>query len=156
MHLCIPKSMLYMIKQVGKMNEHKGFHTSAIFWKDLRDKALAVKKIRRLLNDNISLDAYGDGIRAFSFTPIALRPANTIHEESIQYSSDKKELIVALRLDFEAVSVSDEATFLHLLAELFLRAIDEAPRQEAKDFDWARFKKDVCRLFEAEGWLEVV
>lgn len=138
------------------MKKHRGFYTSAIFWKDLRAKALAVKKIQRLLNDNISLDAYGEGIRAFSFTPIALRPANTIHEESIQYFSDKRELNVALKLDFEAVSVSDEATFLHLLAELFLRAIDEAPRQEAKNFDWLRFKRDVSRLFEAEGWLQAV
>ena len=52
--------------------------------------------------------------------------------------------------------VSDEPTFLHLLAELFLRAIDEAPQQEAKDFDWLRFKRDVSRLFEAEGWLQAV
>ncbi|MCB9051568.1 MAG: hypothetical protein H6556_19215 [Lewinellaceae bacterium] len=61
---------------------------------------------------------------------------------------------VALKLDFEAVSHSDEPAFLHLLAELFLRAIDEAPRQEAQNFDWPRFKRDVSRLFEAEGWLQ--
>ncbi|MCB0588242.1 MAG: hypothetical protein KDD06_23315 [Phaeodactylibacter sp.] len=138
------------------MKEYKGFYTSAIFWTDLKVKALAVKNIRHLLNDHISLEAYGDGIRAFSFTPIALRPDNRLHEESIQYSSDKKELNVSLRLDFEAVSVSDEPTFLHLLAELFLRAIDEASRQKIKGFDWPRFKKDVSRLFEAEGWLQTV
>ncbi|MCO6486828.1 MAG: hypothetical protein J5I98_00355 [Phaeodactylibacter sp.] len=136
------------------MKEHSGFYTSAVFWKDFREKALSVKKVRHLLNDNLSLDKYGRGIKSFSFIPIAVRPANIIHKEKIKYSSDKKEMYAALKLDFEALSNSDDTTFLHLLARLFLRAIDEAPQHNVQDFDWARFRKDVTELFEAEGWLQ--
>ena len=137
------------------MKEHSGFYTSAIFWEDFRDKALSVKKIRHLLNDNLPLGQYGSGIKSFSFMPIAARPTNIIHEEVIKYSSDKKEMYVALKLDYEAVSSSNELTFLQLLANLFLRAIDEAPQQIVQDFDWPRFRRDVTELFEEEGWLQV-
>ena len=138
------------------MKEHYGFYTSAVFWKDFRDKALSVKKIRRLLNDNLPLDKYGSGIKSFSFIPIAVRPNNTLHEEMKKYSSDKKEMHVALKLDYEAVSGSDDLAFFQLLAHLFLRAIDEAPQHKVQDFDWPRFRKDVAGLFEAEGWLQAV
>ncbi|MCB9296883.1 MAG: hypothetical protein H6559_27755 [Lewinellaceae bacterium] len=136
------------------MKEHSGFYTSAVFWKDFREKALSVKKVRHLLNDNLSLDKYGSGIKSFSFVPIATRPNNTLHEEIIKYSSDKKEMNVALKLDFKAVSDSDESAFLQLLAHLFLRAIDEAPQHKVRDFDWPRFRQDVAELFQAEGWLQ--
>ena len=59
-----------------------------------------------------------------------------------------------LKLDYQAVSRADEPAFQQLLAQFFLRAIDEAPQQKVKEFDWPRFRRDVADLFEEKGWLQ--
>ena len=64
--------------------------------------------------------------------------------------------MVNLKLNYDAVAQAEEPAFLQLVAHLFLRAIDEAPQQKIKDFDWPRFRRDVTELFEEEGWLQPV
>lgn len=125
-----------------------------IVWKEAWDKVKRSKYIEKLLNNNLDLDDYGGGLRSIRFVPISVLPSNPIHEESIKYAPQKKELAIYLKLDFDAVKDGDEDSYLTLVAHLFLRAIDEAPQHKVKDFDWPRFRKDVAGLFEAEGWLQ--
>ncbi len=46
--------------------------------------------------------------------------------------------------------------FLPEYQNLFLRAINKAPQNKVKDFDWPPFRKGVAELFGAEGWLKAV
>lgn len=125
-----------------------------VFWKEVGDKAFWITKIERFLQHNIRLEVYGSGISVIRFVSVAVLPTNKLHEEYIKYFKKHKELVVNLKLDYHAVSRADEPAFLQLVAQLFLRAIDEAPQHKVKNFDWARFRMDVAGLFEAEGWLQ--
>lgn len=128
----------------------------SIFWKEVGDKADWITKIESFLQENIHLEDYGTDISVIRFVSVAVLPSNKLHEEYIKYFKKYKELVVNLKLDYNAVARADESTFLQLVAQLFLRAIDEAPQHKIKGFDWPRFRKDVAALFEAEGWLQPV
>ena len=127
-----------------------------VFWKEVGDKAFWITKIESFLQQHIQLEDYGSGISVIRFVSVAVLPTNKLHEEYIQYLKKHNELVINLKLDYPAVCQADELAFLQLVAQLFLRAIDEAPQHNIKNFDWPRFRKDVAALFEAEGWLQLV
>lgn len=124
-----------------------------VFWKEVGGKADWVTKIERFLQQHIHLEEYGSAISVIRFVSVAVLPSNKRHEEYIKYFKKYKELVINLKLNYDAVAEANETSFLQLVARLFLRAIDESPQQKIKDFDWPRFRRDVTELFEAEGWL---
>jgi hypothetical protein len=128
------------------MRQETTFETGAIFWHELENKAYAIRKVGELLDKNIRLTDYGTGIVRFVFVPIAVLPSNKIHEEKISYSKAKREITLYLKLDYAAAAAADETAFQQLVAQLFLRGIDEAPQSRIRDFDWARFRRDVERV----------
>ena len=141
------------IKEIIDMNktEWPPIAFGTVFWKEVGEKADWITRIESFLQQNIQLDDYGSGISAIRFVSVAVMPSNKRHEEYIKYFRKYKELVVNLKLNYDAVAQAKEPTFLQLVAHLFLRAIDEAPQQKIKDFDWPRFRRDVTELFEEEG-----
>jgi hypothetical protein len=119
---------------------------STIAWKDIGDKAFLVKPLEQQLNDALVLKDYGAGLHALSFIVIAVLPSNRIHQEGIKFYPRKKALEIRLKLDYAAAAAADETAFQQLVAQLFLRGIDEAPQSRIRDFDWARFRRDVERV----------
>jgi len=131
------------------MEQTKDFYTSAIFWKDLKDQALLVKKIQEQLNNNLKLEQYGTGLKTIVFVPMAQLPEHQNHPEEIQFFARKKMLSLYLQLDYQGVANADEPHFLHLLSQRFLAGLDAAKVQEIRNFDGKRFREDVGKVLEA-------
>jgi len=130
------------------MSLEKNFYTSAIFWKDLKDQALLVKKIQEQLNNNLKLEHYGSGLKTIVFVPIAQLPEHQNHPEEIQFFARKKLLSLYLQLDYQGVAQADEPHFLQLLSRRFLAGLDAAKVQEIRNFDGKRFREDVGKVLE--------
>ncbi len=139
-----------------KKKKKKAFYIGAIFREEFKEKALLLKKMQEKLNKHIDLSRYGDSLRHIIFVPIAVAADDKIHEEKIKYVGRKKEICLYLKMDFAQVSQADEHAFLQQFALFYLEALRYFKRRRIKDFDFKAFKKDVARLFEANGWLEVV
>ena len=134
------------------MEETIAFETSAVFWHEVEDKAYEVSELSRLLGERMRLSDYGTGLQSIDFVPIAVQPSNKLHEEDISYDAEEARLSIYLKLDYGAVAAADKPTFLRLLAELFLRGLDEAPQDAVPGFDWAGFRGAVEAVFVEAGW----
>jgi hypothetical protein len=126
----------------------------SIFWKDFKEKAFSILPIEEALNKAINLSEFGTSLEAIHFIPVAVRPANQIHEEFMTYNGRKKQLIIQTHLDYEQVVNTPLERFPHLVALTFYQFIDRYKKHRIKDFDIEGFKKAVKKVFEENGWLE--
>lgn len=124
----------------------------AVSWKAVSHKMPWVKEAEEKLNDELSLSDYGMGLQSIHFVPIAVQPSNKLHEDDISYDAEEARLSIYLKLDYGAVAAADKPAFLRLLAELFLRGLDEAPQDAVPGFDWAGFRGAVEAVFVEAGW----
>lgn len=129
----------------------RDFYTSAIFWKDLKEQALWVKKIQQLLNQHLKLAHYGPALNHIVFVPIAQLPEyQHNYPEAIRFTEAEKSLSLYLCLDYEQVAQANEPHFLQLLAQRFLEGIEQAGLEKVEGFDAERFIQDVKRVLMAD------
>lgn len=131
------------------------FVVSSITWHEISNKLEFdnINKLEDVLNAQLQLSKYGNGVSGLAFIYIAVQPSNTIHEEMIRYSRKKKEIYIQKKLPFDLVSEYDKAQVLQLMAATYLHTLDELKQKNIPDFDLSRFQQDVRQLFEAQGWL---
>jgi hypothetical protein len=125
-----------------------------IFWKDLEEKSYWVNPMEKLINNRIQLSNYGQGLKHIRFVLIAVPPDNKMHEEGIRYSARKKQLLLYKKLDYQAVLEADQPAFQRLVAQLFLKSIDDYAKRRIQDFDRQRFREDMTALFIEQGWIQ--
>jgi hypothetical protein len=77
------------------------------------------------------------------------------HKERFYYSKKRHEIYIEKNLPYEQVEQATEGEVLQLMAQLYVRLIDDYPNLRLPDFDHRKFKKDVQNLFETQGWLVV-
>jgi hypothetical protein len=113
--------------------------------------------IHEFLNQHLKLSTYGEGLTGIALVYIVTPPIDAIHEEEVIYSAKKKELYIEMRLPYEKVAAASEAEVLQKMAQKYLQTFQEKSLwKKLKDFDCEGFAKDVQRLFEEWGWLNVV
>lgn len=125
-----------------------------VFWKELMDKIPWVKPMEKLINNHIQLSNYGEGLKHIRFVLIAVPPDNKLHEEGIRYSARKKQLLLYKKLDYQATLEADQPAFQRLVAQLFLKSIEDYAKRRIQDFDRQRFKEDMTALFTEQGWIQ--
>ncbi len=119
----------------------------AIFWKDVFEKAFFIPPLGDLLDKNITLEDYGEGLKRIWFVPIADRPTSTMHEEGMEFKPRKKELYISAKLDYESVVNASKEGVQKMVVTAFLEMIDRYEEVGVKNFDIERFKKDVEEVF---------
>lgn len=113
--------------------------------------------IQELLNQHLKLSAYGEGLSGIAFVYIVTPPIDVIHHDEISYRAKKKELYIEMRLPYEKVAAVSEAEVLQMMAQKYLQTFhDKSLWKKLKGFDCEGFSRDVQRLFEEQGWLNVV
>jgi hypothetical protein len=107
-----------------------------------------------VLNAQLQLESYGEGVKGIAFIFIVTLPADDIHVESFRYRKKNQEIHVQMRLPFAAVKSSSLEEVLHLMAQKYLDTmLEKLLNKNIPEFDWRRFTADVQNLFEQKGWL---
>jgi len=127
---------------------------TAIAYEAVADKAMKnIVTLADALNKSLKISNYGD-LTGLGVIFIIKPPENRIHQESVVYSRKYKDVQVLKRLPWDFVLNSGEEDILHLMARTYLEILDELPSQrKIRDFDLAALRRDVERLFDAQGWL---
>ena len=113
--------------------------------------------IHELLNQHLKLSTYGEGLTGIAFVYIVTPPIDAIHGEEIIYKAKKKELYIEMRLPYDKVAAASEAEVLQMMAQKYLQTFqDKSLWKKLKGVDCEGFSRDVQRLFEEQGWLNVV
>lgn len=113
--------------------------------------------IHEFLNQHLKLSTYGEGLTGIAFVFIVTPPIDVIHHDEIIYRAKKKELYIEMRLPYEKVAAASEAEVLQMMAQKYLQTFqDKSLWKKLKGFDCEGFSRDVQRLFEEQGWLNVV
>ena len=128
---------------------------NSVTWHEV-SKKVDVEPIVNTLNDNIKLAKYGDGLQSISFTYIAVKPTNTLHDNDARFNESDRSLELALQLSYPHVVGAGKQDVLQMMAALFLVSIDLYEKFKIKDFDLDRFREDVESLFRMQGWLQAV
>lgn len=107
-----------------------------------------------VLNAQLQLESYGEGVKGIAFIYIVTLPADDIHVESFRYRKKDQEIHIQMRLPFAAVESSSLEEVLHLMAKKYLDTmLEKLPNKNIPGFDWRHFTADVQNLFERKGWL---
>ncbi len=113
--------------------------------------------IQEFLNQHLKLSTYGQVLMGIAFVYIVTPPIDVIHHDEIDYRAKKKELFIQMRLPYDKVAAATEAEVWHMMAQKYLQTFqDKSLWKKLKGFDCEGFSKDVQRLFEEQGWINVV
>ena len=133
-------------------HNNKAFSVTARVWKDIPlEKGIFVHSITDLLNDNLSLTTYGDGIIEFNFTAI-IEPEE-FFSDKFRYTKSKKRIDTELRMDYEQALNASINQFKEQIAKLYLAAIKKFEEKSVQNFNLSQFREDVESLFESQGWM---
>ena len=115
-------------------------------------KVIGFKKIEEVLNKYLTITNYTQNLQKIVFVYIAITPELNFKEEDFKrYRWKNKCLEVGLNLNYKRLLQAKEPEVLQILAEGYLRGIEEL--MQRKDFDNKRFYKDVEKLFIENGLL---
>ncbi len=106
------------------------------------------------LHENIDLIKYGTGIKRFYFTFLLLGPQNTLFFPGIHYDKDKKEVEVAVEVDYDTAKKASKEEVIKSMETVYLEGIDQIKTLSLENFDVEAFKQDVQAVFTKEGWYE--
>ena len=131
---------------------NKPFSVTARIWKDVSlEKGSVIHSLSALLNEQLRLSRYGDGVVEFNFTAI-IEPSEFFPAKH-RYSKSEKRFDVEIRMDHDQAIIVDMGTFKGLVAHHYLETIDLLEKEEVKNFDLRQFRQDVEDLFASEGWM---
>ncbi len=131
----------------------RAFNIQAIVWHEVK-QLIDVDPIHEALNTYLDLSKYGTGIEYISFTYIAVKPENTIHNNDARYISYSKTLELQLKLSYLHIQKAESPQILEMMAALFMVSIDLYAKLDIPDFNTSAFKRDCEHLFESKGWLK--
>lgn len=121
-------------------------------WHNVSDKMLAALiPFMNVVNEHLSLQNYSRTVQHVVF--LFLVQQSDFHRERFYYNKKRQEIYIEKNLPYEQVEQATEEEVLQLMAQLYLRLIDDYPKLRLPDFDHQKFKRNVQRLFEAQGWL---
>lgn len=100
----------------------------------------------------IELSKYGDGVKKFFFTFIALK--NTVLKfAGAYYNRKKRHVEIAIRIPLEELLGIGQAATIRRMEQTYLEAIDKIGELNlAGPFDHTAFRADVEAVFDQEDW----
>ncbi|GJM33521.1 MAG: hypothetical protein DHS20C18_25220 [Saprospiraceae bacterium] len=129
------------------------FGLSAILWDGIGDNiSISIGLLENLLTENLSMENYGKGVELISVNFIAVPPENKNHPEQLKYHPRGRELYAQLKLPFQQIRYASPQQIIKLMAQTYLKAIDQYADLTIPDFNLRQFKTDVIQLFDRAGW----
>ena len=128
------------------------FEILSIHSEEMNEKIDAVS-FGELLNDNLDLSEYGDGLAKIHFTFIGLAPTETVQKNEAKYDPIQKQVSLKLNLNYHQLKYADKNDASKLMATLFLNAIGVYEQLEVPEFKQGKFYNHVEGLFFRRGLL---
>ena len=135
------------------MTQLESIVVGSMCWEEDSEKFLKSSEVSDVLNEKIDLSHFGYGLDSIFFVPMGYKTDDTFHPEKISFRPSRKELDIRLKLDYPKMKKATDEEFLHMVAQLFLSAIDRFPQRRIPEFDIPKFKADVTRVFREQGWV---
>ena len=131
---------------------NKPFSVTARIWKNVPlEKGSLIHSLSALLNEQLRLSQYGDGVVEYNFTAI-IEPSDFFPAKH-RYLKSEKRIDVETKMDYDQVIKVDMETFKSLVAQQYLETIDRLEKQKIENFDFGQLRRDVEDLFARQGWV---
>jgi len=125
------------------------FSFSQIIWHEIAQKSTPIKDLLScLLNKQLQLANYGQGLQKIGFVFIIVQPDTTHHQNRRRYEKKDKILYISWRVDYEKFVEADSKTATRLMATTYLECILLFKKWRIPDFDYLAFYNDVQQVFE--------
>lgn len=148
--------MIIFHAKLGKMVEFKNqkIFVSGRIWHELYPK-VDPSPFLYALHQWIDLTKYGDGLKKYFFTFLALTPENKLHFPGTFFSRKRQEAEIAVVVPYEKIITSTDEETIKLMEIAYLEGIELIKTLPLKSaFDVDAFKKDVEAIFAQEKWWE--
>jgi hypothetical protein len=114
----------------------------------------AVSTVEKLLNSNLSIKKYGQGLDRIGFVYNIMDDIRNHPNEKVFFRK-KKKLLICLQLDFGRAVKANLEELIELEAILYLESIKRYKAWKIKDFDSDLFYQDVRNLFLEKGIIKL-
>jgi len=139
------------------MNKDKRdtFVISCIAWDEHSSVLLpAMLRIRETLNDNLNFSDYSDQLKGLVYVFLILKPNNTIHKEELYIVPETDEIYGQFEgISHAAITGLTVEEVMPLLAQEYHIKLKKF-KDLKTDLDLSALRKDVKKLFQAQGWLQ--
>lgn len=107
------------------------------------------------LHQWIDLTKYGDGLKKYFFTFLALSAENKLHFPGTYFSRKREEAEIAVAIPTDNIMEISKEEIMKLMEAAYLEGIELIKTLPLKsEFDVDAFKKDVEAIFAQEKWWE--
>jgi hypothetical protein len=131
---------------------NKPFSVTARVWKGVpMEKGVFIHSLSDLLNAELQLADYGNGVAEVNFTAI-IEPEE-FFPAKYRYLKSKKRIDAEMRMDYDQVVNAAIGEFKGLVAQLYLDTLDLLETERITDFDLKKFRQDLEDLFARQGWI---
>lgn len=130
----------------------KPFSVTARVWKDVPlGKGVFIHSLSDLLNAELQLADYGNGVAEVNFTVIIER--DEFFPAKYRYLKSKKRIDAEMRIVYNQAMDAAMGEFKGLVAQLYLDTLDLLEDKNIPDFDLKNFRQDLEDLFARQGWI---
>lgn len=135
------------------MMKKMDFEITSVAWHEIEDK-IDVATFEDVLNTNLQLSDYGNGIEKVFFVFLAIQAENKIHENNVEYDLSEKKVSLHLKLSYTHLENAPALIVKRMMATLFLESINLYHELEIEDFKVGKFYGDAEKIFFKKGWLD--
>ena len=137
--------------------DERQIYISCRIWNEVYPK-MDIAPFIFALHEGIDLKKYGEGLKKLYFTFLVMPPEDKVLAPYQHYSAKKQEADISVRIPYEKVVHAAEPEIVKWMEEAYLQGIEQLKAYAALvcGFDVEWLKRDVERIFEKEGWYEVV
>ena len=130
----------------------KDFEIKRICSEELKDR-LDHESFEDLLNNQLSLSEYGNGLTKVDFTFVGLPTTDQPQKNEAEYDPIQKQVSLKLNLNYFQLKNAAKNDVSKIMATLFLNSIDVYEQLEISDFKKGKFYNSVEGLFFRKGLL---
>jgi len=135
--------------------EKKSFKVSCVAWDEHTQVITpSLNMLEDLLNDNLNFSDYSDQLKGLVYVFLILKPDNTIHEEELYIVPETDEIYGQFEgISHAAITGLTVEEVMPLLAQEYYTKLKKF-KDLKTDLDLPALRKDVKKLFQAQGWLQ--
>ncbi|MBK9492023.1 MAG: hypothetical protein IPO07_26885 [Haliscomenobacter sp.] len=137
--------------------DERQIYISGRLWHEIYPK-MDIAPFIFALHEGIDLTKYDEGLKKLYFTFLVMPPDDKVLAPYQHYSAKKQEADISVRISYEQVVHATESEIVKLMEQAYLQGIEQLKGlcRIGTGFDVEGLKRDVEKIFEKEGWYEVV
>jgi hypothetical protein len=132
--------------------DERQFYISLRIWHELSGK-VDVNRMEKVLHASLDLSKYGADLKKYFYNFLLMPSSSQVLTPYAHYAPKNKLADISTAINYEKMFAASPRERLKMQEVAYLEGLDAlAKKLKNRDFDVARLKEDVARIFAEENW----